>query len=180
MASLTTDQASFMLHTIGLPALRLEHSMTAAVIGAIPPDGAAYRPHADSRSAFEIAWHIVSAEIKYLDAVAAGVFPHDLKPAPDAVRTPAEILAWYTERHAPALQRLEHVTGDDLLRIVDFYGIRSFPAIGLIQIILNHTIHHRGQLSTYLRPVGARVPSIYGPSYDAGGFSGAVRTRTSD
>ena len=180
MSSLTTDQASFMLHTLGLPALRAEHPMTAAVIGAIPADGAAYRPHADSRSAFELAWHIVSAEIKYLDAVAAGVFPHDLKTVPDDVRTPADILAWYTVRHAPAMRRLENVTGDDLLRVVDFYGIRSFPAIGLMQIILNHTIHHRGQLSTYLRPIGAKVPSIYGPSYDAGGFSGAVRTRTAD
>ena len=83
-----------------------------------------------------------------LDAVADGVFPYDLKPVPNGVRTPADIIAWYTERHAPAMQRLENATGDDLLRVVDFYGIRSFPAIGLIQIILNHTIHHRGQLST--------------------------------
>ena len=169
-----------MLQTLGLPALRAEHTMTAAVIGAIPADGAAYRPHADSRSAFELAWHIVSAEIKYLEAVAAGVFPHDLKPAPDEVRTPSDILAWYTERHAPAMQGLEKVTGDELLRVVDFYGLRSFPAIRLIQIILNHTIHHRGQLSTYLRPIGAKVPSIYGPSYDAGGFSSVVRARPRD
>jgi len=95
------------------------------------------------------------------------------------LRSP-DILAWYAERHGPAMQRLGNATGDDLLRVVDFYGIRSFPAIGLIQLILNHTIHHRGQLSTYLRPIGAKVPSIYGPSYDAGGFSGAVRTGTRD
>ena len=169
-----------MLHTLGLPALRAEHAFTAAVIAAIPAGGADYRPHADSRSAFEIAWHIVSAEIKYLDAVAAGVFPHDLKPVPNGVRTPADMLAWYTEHHVAAMQSLENVTGNDLLRVVDFYGIRSFPAIRLIQIILNHTIHHRGQLTTYLRPIGAKVPSIYGPSYDAGGFSGAVRTPTRD
>ena len=169
-----------MLHTLGLPALRAEHAFTSAVIAAIPAGGADYRPHADSRSAFEIAWHIVSAEIKYLDAAAGGVFPHDLKPVPDEVRTPADILAWYSERHAPAIQRLENATGDDLLRMVDFYGIRSFPAVRLIQIVLNHTIHHRGQLSTYLRPIGAKVPSIYGPSFDAGGFSAAVRTRARD
>jgi len=72
------------------------------------------------------------------------------------------------------MERLEKTTGDELLRIVDFYGIRRFPAVTLIQIILNHTIHHRGQLSTYLRPMGAKVPSIYGPSYDAGGFTGGT------
>jgi uncharacterized damage-inducible protein DinB len=178
MASLTADQASFMLHTLGLPAIQHEHQLTSAVIAAIPSDRADFRPHADSRSAFEIAWHVVSAEIKYLDAIAAGVFPHDLKPLPDSIRQPSDILAWYMERFDPAITRLEKTTGDELLRIVDFYGIRSFPAIGLLQLILNHTIHHRGQLSTYLRPMGAKVPSLYGPSHDTGGFTGGTVSRT--
>ena len=174
MASLTADQASFMLHTLGLPALLNEHRMTSAVIAAIPSDRGDYRPHADSRSAFDLAWHVVSAEIKYLEAIAAGVFPHDLKPLPDGVRDPADVLTWYKERFDPSVKRLEKTTGEELLRIVDFYGLRSFPAIGLLQLILNHTIHHRGQLTTYLRPMGAKVPSLYGPSYDAGGFSGGT------
>ena len=167
-----------MLHTLGLPALKAEHSMTRAVIAAIPPERAGYRPHSDSRSAFDLAWHIVSAEIKYLDAIAAGVFPHDLRPLPEDLRGPADVLAWYTERFDPAVRRLETTSGDELLRMVDFYGLRTFPAIVLLQLILNHTIHHRGQLSTYLRPMGAKVPSLYGPSYDAGGFTGAAVSRT--
>jgi uncharacterized damage-inducible protein DinB len=36
-----------------------------------------------------------------------------------------------------------------------------------LQFGLNHTIHHRGQLSTYLRPMGSKVPAIYGESYDS-------------
>jgi uncharacterized damage-inducible protein DinB len=151
--------------------------MTSAVIAAIPPERRGYRPHADSRSAFDLAWHIVSTEIKYLDAIAAGVFPHDLKPVPDDVRGPSEVLAWYSERFDPAVRRLETTSGNELLRMVDFYGLRTFPAIGLLQLILNHTIHHRGQLSTYLRPMGAKVPSLYGPSYDAGGFTGGTLSR---
>jgi len=130
-----------MLHTLGLPALKAEHLMTSAVIAAIPPERAAYRPHPDSRSAFDLAWHIVSAEIKYLDAIAAGVFPHDLRPTPDDVRKPSDVLAWYTERFDPALRRLETTSGDELLRMVDFYGLRTFPAISLLPLILNHTIH---------------------------------------
>ena len=62
-SAILTAKLSFMLHTLGLPALRAEHAFTAAVIAAIPGGGADYRPHADSRSAFELAWHIVSAEI---------------------------------------------------------------------------------------------------------------------
>ena len=174
MSALTAEEAAFLLHRLGLPAFRHEHQLTAAVIGAIPAAAAGYRPHADSRPALELAWHIVSAEIKYLDAIAAGVFPHDLKPMPDDVRTPADVVAWYRERFAPAIARLETTSGDELLREIDFYGLRTFPAAGLIQIILNHTIHHRGQLSTYLRPAGAKVPPIYGPSFDTGGFAGGT------
>jgi uncharacterized damage-inducible protein DinB len=127
MDPITSDQASFMLRTLGLPALRNEHRLTSAIVAAIPNERWDYRPHADSRSAFELAWHIVSAEIKYLDAIAAGLFPH---------------------------------------------GFATFPAIVLLQLILNHTIHHRGQLSTYLRPMGAKMPPLYGPSHDTGGFPG--------
>ena len=165
--SLTADQSLFILRAVGLPALEREQPTTQAVIAAIPADKASFRPDPKSRTAFELAWHIVSAEIKYLEATAAGVFPYEMRPVPDAVRTPADIVAWHDERFGPAMARLNKTTGEELLRIVDFYGLRKFPALWLIQIILNHTIHHRGQLSTYLRPMGGRVPSIYGESYDA-------------
>ena len=164
---LAADQSLFVLRTVGLPALTREHPTTKAVIAAIPANKTSYRPDPHSRSAFDLAWHIVSTEIKYLDATADGVFPYEMRPVPDTVRTPADIVAWYDERFDPAMERLNRTTGEELLRIVDFYGLRKFPALGLIQIILNHTIHHRGQLSTYLRPMGCKVPSIYGESYDA-------------
>src|SRR5438876_8590372 len=91
--SLTAEQAAFTLHHFGLPQLRAEHQFTSAVIAAIPDDRGDYRPHPDSRSAFELAWHIVGAEIKYFDATASGVFPHELKPVPDSVRKPSDVLA---------------------------------------------------------------------------------------
>jgi uncharacterized damage-inducible protein DinB len=50
---------------------------------------------------------------------------------------------------------------------VDFRGLFERPAYLFIQIGLLHTIHHRGQLSTYLRPMGGKVPAIYGESYDS-------------
>jgi uncharacterized damage-inducible protein DinB len=53
------------------------------------------------------------------------------------------------------------------VQTIDFRGILQFPAVVFVTIGLNHTIHHRGQLSMYLRPMGAKVPSIYGESYDA-------------
>jgi uncharacterized damage-inducible protein DinB len=54
-----------------------------------------------------------------------------------------------------------------LTRIIDFRGLFQLPAVTYVQVGLNHSIHHRGQLSMYLRPMGGTVPSIYGESYDA-------------
>ena len=71
------------------------------------------------------------------------------------------------ERFAKDIDRLKQMTGDQLVRIIDFRGMLQFPAVVYVQIGLNHSIHHRGQLSMYLRPMGAKVPSIYGESYDA-------------
>lgn len=51
--------------------------------------------------------------------------------------------------------------------MVDFRGMFQQPAVLYLHLLMHHSIHHRGQLSTYLRPMGAKVPSIYGESYDA-------------
>jgi uncharacterized damage-inducible protein DinB len=49
---------------------------------------------------------------------------------------------------------------------VDFFGMMKLPAVALLGIMIKHSIHHRGQLSTYLRAMGGKVPGIYGPSGD--------------
>ena len=52
-------------------------------------------------------------------------------------------------------------------RRVDFRGMFQRPAVMYLNFLLHHSIHHRGQLSTYLRPMGAKVPAMYGESYDS-------------
>ena len=167
MSSLTTDQAIVILNAVGLPTLTAEHPVTKRVIGAIPPDKADYRPDTITKSAIDLAWHIVTAEIRFFDAVAAGTFDLTPAPRPDRIRTADDVNGWYAERWATSVERLRQLTGDQLTRRIDFRGILNFPAVVYIQVGLNHSIHHRGQLSMYLRPMGAAVPSIYGESYDA-------------
>ena len=53
------------------------------------------------------------------------------------------------------------------MKIVDFRGMFQLPAVAFLMVGLHHTIHHRGQLSAYLRSMGAKVPAIYGESYDS-------------
>jgi uncharacterized damage-inducible protein DinB len=167
VSTLTPDQAKLILTATGLPSLHAEHPVTKRVIAAIPAEKADYRPDAIVKSAIDLAWHIVASETRFLEAVASGAFDFGGAARPDSIRTPADIVDWYTERFARDIDRLKQIAGDELIRTIDFRGLFQFPAVVYVQLGLNHSIHHRGQLSMYLRPMGAKVPSIYGESYDA-------------
>jgi uncharacterized damage-inducible protein DinB len=167
MTTLTGEQAKLILNTVGLPALKAEHPVTERVIAAIPPEKVDYRPDDIVKSAIDLAWHIVSAENRFLDAVINGTFDLSPAPRPDTVRTADAVNQWYAERFEKNLERLAALTGEQLTKSVDFRGLFRFPAVIYVQLALNHSIHHRGQLTMYLRPIGAKVPSIYGESYDA-------------
>jgi uncharacterized damage-inducible protein DinB len=86
---------------------------------------------------------------------------------PDSVKSVRDIASWYGETFQRDMEQLSGLSAEALLEIVDFRGLFKFPAVVYLQIGLHHTVHHRGQLSMYLRPMGAKVPSIYGESYDA-------------
>jgi uncharacterized damage-inducible protein DinB len=167
MSTLTPDQAKLILTATALPSLRADHPMTKKVIAAIPAEKADYRPDGILRSAIDLAWHIVASEVRFLEAVASGAFDFSGGARPESIRTPEDVVDWYSERFAKDVDRLKQMSGDQLIKIIDFRGLFQWPAVLYVQLGLSHSIHHRGQLSTYLRPMGAKVPSIYGESYDA-------------
>ena len=103
------------------------------------------------------------------DAVINGAFDFSNSGRPAALTNSADIARWYAETAGQDLARLAGVTAEALLKVVDFRGLFQFPAGVFLQTALNHTIHHRGQLSAYIRPMGGKVPSIYGPSADDSG-----------
>jgi uncharacterized damage-inducible protein DinB len=61
---------------------------------------------------------------------------------------------------------LKELSNKDLATPVDFIGLRNDPAVAYLNIAILHSVHHRGRLSAYLRPMGARVPAIYAESAD--------------
>jgi uncharacterized damage-inducible protein DinB len=162
---LTPDQAKFVLG-LAMPTLKNEHQTTKRVIEAIPLDKGDYRPDAVSKSALELAWHIVAAEQRFFAGIPVGAFDFNPIHRPESITDSAGIAAWFDESFAANMQKLEGVSGEPLARMVDFRGMFQLPAVGFLQLAMNHSIHHRGQLSMYLRPMGAKVPSIYGESYD--------------
>jgi uncharacterized damage-inducible protein DinB len=163
---LTPDQARFILGS-ALPSLKLEHQTTKKVIEAIPLNKGDYRPDTISKTALELAWHIVAAEKRFFSGIPVGAFDFSPIHRPESITNSAGIATWFDETFAENLQNLERTGGEPLARMIDFRGIFQIPAVAFVQVAMNHTIHHRGQLSMYLRPMGAKVPSIYGESYDA-------------
>jgi len=164
---MTPENASFLLNQVFLPLLEKEQSTTRRVIEAIPDNGGDYRPDGASKTSVELAWHIVAAEKRFLEGIVNGEFNFAPITRPEHVRTGADIARWYGEMVAAVLPRLHQLRPEQLTKSIDFRGIFQAPAVMYLQTSLNHSIHHRGQLSAYLRAAGGKVPAIYGESYDS-------------
>lgn len=139
-----------------------EQKTTRKVIVAIPNQKLDYKHDPKGRTALELAHHIVVSEIWFLNSIADGKF--DWRD-PALAKTTAEVLALYDKEFAPALARAKKTTGEHLLKTTDFFGMKM-PTFSYIQFCQDHTVHHRGQLSTFLRCMGGKVPDIYGGSAD--------------
>ena len=167
MQQIQPEQANFLLQSVYLPGLKNEQRITKSIIEAIPVDKGDYRPDEISKSALDLAWHIAATEMRFMEAVPAGAFDLSPRPRPDSIKNSEVLTAWYTDNFVPRFDKLTKLSNEQLLKMVDFRGLFQMPAVMYLNILLHHSIHHRGQLSTYLRPMGARVPSIYGESHDA-------------
>ncbi|HET7218083.1 MAG TPA: DinB family protein [Vicinamibacterales bacterium] len=165
MIEMTIEQAVW-LRDLFLKPLEIESATTARVLQAVPVSAGEYRPDPASRTALDLLRHIAAADLRFVDAVVLGEF-NTQNVIPETANTPVEIAEWYAGQHAARRAALAGVDGAALLKPVNFRGMFTRPAVTYLQMGLHHTIHHRGQLSAYLRSMGAKVPSIYGESYDA-------------
>jgi len=160
---LTPEQALLFLNTM-LPTVEREQQTTLRLIETVPADKADYKPDQNAMSAFDLCWHIASSENFFLRAIVAGAF--DFTPSEKAKSMP-ELLAFYKDTFAKNFAGLKSLSGEQAAQIVDFRGMMQMPAVSFITFNEHHVIHHRGQLSVYLRPMGAKVPAIYGESFDS-------------
>lgn len=154
--------SEFLLET-----LETEIPTTLAVFRAVPIEKLDYRPDPVSKTALGLVRHITLEDEWILNAVADGVFA----PVPDdtdacGLMRPADAIEQYQERIPAAMARVRALSGDALLKEVDLLGAFQMPALQFLSMMLRHSAHHRGQLTAYLRAMGGKVPSIYGPSAD--------------
>ncbi|MEQ1883660.1 MAG: DinB family protein [Bryobacteraceae bacterium] len=140
---------------------------TLKVIGAVPSDNLTYRPDEKAKTALGLVRHLALEDEWLLNSIADGAFgqPPDDSDA-CGVMNPADAVARYQEKVPAALNRLRSLTGEQLAKVIDLFGMVQAPAAVFITMATKHSVHHRGQLSTYIRPMGGKVPGIYGPSAD--------------
>jgi uncharacterized damage-inducible protein DinB len=143
-----------------------EAPTTRKVMAAVPAGKEDYAPDPKSMNALKLAWHIASADVWFMNSIADGKFASGESGVPAEIKSAAEAAAWYDANRPPAVARVTAMSGEDLAKPLDFMGVFTAPAVTFLTLNLRHLIHHRGQLSAYLRPMGAKVPGIYGPSAD--------------
>lgn len=136
------------------------------VLKALPGARLDYRPDPKARSAADLAWVLASEEVGLLELIEKGSMEWKEVPAPPL----GEIVATY-ERAANAVnERLAALDAAAWERKVAMTAggaaVWQDTLGNMVWGFLFDAIHHRGQLSTYLRPMGGKVPSIYGPSGD--------------
>ncbi len=147
-----------------LDGIMREAEITKKVISAVPDAASHYRPDPNARTARELAWHIANTDVQFLDGIAELKFSMD---SPQHTpQTSAEVVVWYDENMKRGAARIAAMTPEQLLTPIEFVGVFNLPAVLYLGFLNNHSVHHRGALATYLRPMGSKVPSIYGGSHD--------------
>jgi uncharacterized damage-inducible protein DinB len=157
-----TNREFFLQHCVA------EFPRFLGVLEATPADQLTYRPHPRSRSAYELIGHLIGHEQDLLELAGTGRINHRMQVPFDGL---AEGLTAYRSAHESLEQQLR-ATDDATWEapgqfLLDGRVIYEFPRRDLAWMLLFDGLHHRGQLSTYLRPMGGKVPCIYGPSADA-------------
>jgi uncharacterized damage-inducible protein DinB len=141
-----------------------EAEVTKKVIAAVPDAKSDYRPDPCARTAKELAWHLANTDVQLLNGIADLNF--NMANPENKPQTSAEVVAWYDENLKRGAARVAAMTAEQLLTPINFYNVFNLPAVFYLGFLNNHSIHHRGELATYLRPMGSKVPAIYGGSYD--------------
>src|SRR5256885_10668660 len=152
-----------------LERLKAEVPTFIKVLRALPADKLSYKPHERSSSAEQIAWMIASETKSCVEVARDHRTAWKEAPAPPL----AEMVKHFEEAAKELIDIVGKMDDASWKKPAEFYYqekmVSNQPAAQFIWMCFFDAIHHRGQLTAYLRPMGGKVPSIYGPSADEKG-----------
>jgi uncharacterized damage-inducible protein DinB len=154
-----------------LQSFERETAITLKLLRAFPADRAEYRPHEKSRSARELAWIFITEQGMAGKAIDGTLnFSGGGSPPQSAPTSLPEIITAFENAVRGTKDKVAQASESDLNKPAQFpigpKQLGDFRRMDIVWMTLQDQIHHRGQLSVYLRLVGAKVPSIYGPTAD--------------
>jgi uncharacterized damage-inducible protein DinB len=165
-------------HTL-LPEFDLEMGKTRATLERLPEDKLSWKPHERSMTLGRLASHL--AEIPWWAAVTMQQDSLDIAPAGEPahqaanLQSRAEILELFDRNRTAAREALARAADDRFMQRWSLLRggnpLFTMPRVAVIRgMVMNHLIHHRGQLTVYYRMSGVPVPALYGPSADEDGM----------
>ena len=147
--------------------LAQERGLFGKVIAAVPEDGLEYRADPKARSARHLIEHLIGHNLDLQELLDDGVIHHRNQVPFDSVETAVQQV---DDSFGALIDKLSAMDEGQWSEVGQFYAgdhlVMEAPRQQLAWMMLLDAVHHRGQLSTYLRPMGSKVPSIYGPSAD--------------
>jgi len=147
-----------------------EIAATQALIAALPESRMDYRPHPINRSANEIVEHLLGHAVDLKVISTSGQCDETLK---YDVGSPAAAAARYGELAAAVTDALNTLTEqqweqEPVELLIEGKSFLTIPRVNMMWFFFFDIIHHRGQLSSYVRPMGGKNPAVYGYSADSG------------
>lgn len=155
-----------------LAEIKSETVKTRKILEVVPFEKKDYKPHEKSMTLGRLAGHIAEMPISIIQAVTTETFDFIISEyVPFAPESSEEILSFFDSKMEEAISALENITEEDLVKdwtmLVNGKKLMTAPKPKVIRdMILDHTIHHRGQITVYLRMLDVPLPGIYGPTAD--------------
>lgn len=140
-----------------------EAETTTRVLKAYPADKLDLRPHEKSRSAKELMQTFIAEGVAMIQ-ICEGAVDWTKVVGPD-LATAEELIVAFEGMMTQVIDKIKATPGEDLEKPMDWIG-RQAPRLEALMSMLFDQVHHRGQMSVYIRLAGGKVPSIYGPSAD--------------
>lgn len=148
-----------------------ETASTRQLLERLKDEHLSYKPHEKSMSLGELASHIVELHNWVKLALAVDTFDFHTMYKPLKATSVQEISDALEDGYNDNMVAIEEITEEDWLRTwtlqAGSHVIASVPKLGAYRFIIqNHLIHHRGQLTVYMRMLDIPLPGLYGPSAD--------------
>jgi uncharacterized damage-inducible protein DinB len=142
-----------------------EAANTMQLLRALPSSQYDFRPDTTGRSLGELAWHLAEGEAFMSFGISSGGFNMNMQPPNvERPRTIEGLAPGFERVHREAVARVRALKDEDLDRTLPFFGRDLSIRDILWNMLISHSVHHRGQLSLMCRLAGGAAPGLYGPN----------------